>query len=153
MHQTYVEDLGNGTLYFEYEWDSTTGDLADLGNCVVREKVDYPGGNPYYWPSPPWNNSTPNPTILPAPPMPATYGSAVDTHYPGSFTTPYQVDSFSANQVYQYHCDPFCCMNPGDYVTLLNIGSIFRAVTVGSGSVWRYSITKSGAYAEILPLP
>lgn len=137
MHQTYVEDLGNGTLYFEYEWDSTTGDLADLGNCTVGEKVDYPGGNPYYWPSPPWVGSTPNPTIIN---LSAVGGMLIDTHTTKSFIKPYQNESFSANQIYRYHCGPDCCMNPGVYVTLLNIGSIFRAVTEGEGDVWRYSI-------------
>jgi len=110
----------------------------------VGEKVDYPGGNPYYWPSPPWSCSTPNPTIID---IDATDGSCVDNHSPGSFTTPYTNTSFSANQIYRYRCTP--C---GDYQTLLSIGSILRIVS-GSGDLWRYSITKSGAYAEIFPLP
>lgn len=152
MRQTYAEDLGNGVLYFEYAWDSTTGDLADLGNCSAREKVDYPGGNPYYWPSPPWVGSSPNPTILPDPPIPGTYGALQDTHSPPGFTTPYQAASVTATQVYQYHCGPSCCMEDGEYSTLLTIGSIQRFVT-GEGELWRYSIIKSGAYAEIFPLP
>jgi len=152
MHQTNVEDMGNGVLHFEYAWESTTGDLADLGNCSVREKVDYPGSDPYYWPSPPWYNSTPNPTIAPNPPISATYGVGADNHSPGSFTTPYQAASFTATQVYQYHCGPACCMADDSWETLLDIGAISRFVTEGGG-LWRYSITKSGAYAEILPLP
>jgi hypothetical protein len=146
-----VEDQG-GTLHFEYEWDSTTGDLADLYNCSVREKVDYPGGNPYYWPSPPWVGGVFNPTILPDPPIPASYGGAVDNHSPPAFKKPYQNASVSATQVYQYHCGPSCCMGNDDWETLLSIGSIQRFVT-GDGTLWRYSIIKSGAYAEIFPLP
>ena len=154
--QTYVEDLGDGTLYFEYEWDSSTGDLADLDGCLEGEKVEYPNGDPYCFPSPPWASGQ-----CPSNPyyanVPATLGEGVDAHRPGSFTTPYQVASFTATQVYQYHCGPDCCMGDvsdySNWETLLNIGPIYRAVTEGEGDVWRYSIIKSGAYAEILPLP
>jgi len=152
MHQTYVEDQGDGTLYFKYEWESTTGDKADLGNCLVGEKVDYQGGNPFCAPSPPWASGQckDNPYTKS---HPATVGLMGDIHTPGSFTTPYQVASITATQVYQYHCGPDCCMGVGEYITLLDIGSIWRTVTEGEGDVWRYSIIKSGAYAEILPLP
>jgi hypothetical protein len=43
-------------------------------------------------------------------------------------------------------------MEDDEYITLLDVGSIQRFVT-GEGDLWRYSITKSGAYAEIFPLP
>lgn len=152
MHQTYVEEIADGVLFFIYEWDSTTGDLADLGNCMVREKVDYPGGNPYYWPSPPWDGNVPNPTILPVPPILATVGVGYDIHSPPTFKKPYVAASVSANQVYQYHCGPLCCMGNDTWETLLSIGPIQRFVT-GDGDLWRYSIIKSGAYAEIFPLP
>ena len=149
MRQTYVEDLGNGVLHFVYDWNSTTGDKADLYNCKVREKVDYPGGNPYYWPSPPWAGGyhVDNPTLLPNPPGPATAGHGEDYHSPGTLTPPYQPASFSATQVYQY-CGP-----SGNWETLLSIGSIQRFVIDEGGGLWRYSIIKSGAYAEIFPLP
>ncbi|MCX5632449.1 MAG: hypothetical protein NTW93_02045 [Phycisphaerae bacterium] len=147
LHCVYVQDLGDGRLYFRYEWDSTTGDLGDLGNSAVREKVDYPGGSPYYWPSPPWIGWVPNPTIAPNPPIPGTYGLMSDTHSPPGFTTPYQTASVTAMQVYQYICG---CKE--DWDTLLSIGPIYRFVTQ-DGPYWRYSILKSGAYAEIFPLP
>jgi hypothetical protein len=153
MRQTYVEDLGNGVLYFEYLWDSTTGDSNDLGNCRVGEKVDYPGGNPYYWPSPPWSGSNPNPVLGS---MPATWGGCSDTHSSKPFIKPYQAASVIATQIEQYHCGPVCCMGDvsdrSNWETLLSIGSIQRWVT-GEGDLWRYSIVKSGAYAEIFPLP
>jgi len=120
MHQTYVEDMGDGVLYFEYDWESTTGDLADLGNCRVGEKVDYQGGgNPYCFPSPPWAAGTcrDNPYFSS---HLATSGGFGDIHTPGSFTKPYQVDSVTATQVYQYHCGPDCCM--GDRSDRGNLG-------------------------------
>ena len=152
MHQVSVEDLGNGVLRFKYKWDSTTGDLADLGNCSIREKVDYPGGNPYQWPSPPWGLeicAVPNPTLAPNPPIPGTDGALQDTHGAcPNFTIPYQAASFVAMQVYQYQCS---CME--NWETLLGIGPIYRFVTGEEGGLWRYSIIKSGEYAEIFPLP
>jgi hypothetical protein len=113
----------------------------------VGEKVDYPGGNPYSWPSPPWFCSTDNPTIID---LPAIYGYFADNHSPGSFITPYQNATFSAYQIYRYRCYP--C---GEYQILLDIGPITRFVTGGEPpfpDLWRYSIIKSGAYAEIFPL-
>ena len=152
MRQTYWEDLGNGVLYFEYAWDSTTGELADLYNCHEGEKVDYPGGNPYYWPSPPWTGSESNPTTAC---NDARYGGSTDTHSPPGFKKPYQNASVTATQVYQYHCGPACCMGDvsdrSNWETLLNIGPIMRFVT-GEDDLWRYSIIKSGKYAEIFPL-
>lgn len=148
MQQTYVEDQ-EGTLYFLYKWDSTTGDTNDLDNSLVREKVDYPGGSdPYHWPSPPWDCDTSNPTLLPVPPIPGTDAELQDHHYPCDLPGPYQAASFTATQVYQYMCTP--C---GNWETLLSIGPITRYVSSPGSDLWRYSITKSGAYAEIFPLP
>jgi len=117
----------------------------------VGEKVDYPGGDPYYWPSPPWSGSNPNPALGN---MPGTWGGCTDTHGYKAFTKPYQAASFSATQIEQYHCSP--CMGDvsdrSNWATLESIGSIQRFVT-GEGDLWRYSIIKCGAYAEIFPLP
>ena len=142
FHEVYREERENGQLYFEYEWDSTSGNLAHLAGCKVGEKVDYPGGNPYYWPYPPWIEDSDNPTILE---VDATIGHGSDTHYTGSFITPYQNATFTASQIYRAKS----CS--GSYTTLMGSISISRYVT--GGGPWRYSIIKSGAYAEIFPLP
>ena len=143
FRETYREDLGNGVLYFEYMWDSTSGNLAHLSGCYVGEKVDYPGSNdPYCFPSP-WTHCCDNPTIID---IDATNGGFADTHYPGSFSTPYQTASVPATQIYRYKS----CT--GNYTTLMGPISINRYVT-GEDELWRYSILKSGAYAEIFPLP
>jgi hypothetical protein len=127
----------SGVLEFTYAWDSTSGNLADLSGCMVGEKVDYPGGNPYIWPSPPWSTSTLNPTIID---LSATLGGFQDTHGTGSFIKPYQAASFSASQIYRYKS----CT--GDYTTLMGPISIDRSVFwVGPpDSTWRYQIQKSG---------
>ena len=145
MRQTYVEDQGGGVLYFEYVWESTTGDINDLFNCTVGERVDYPGSDdPYQWPLP-WDNvKTPNPTVLY---VSAIWGEATDTHSPAYVHSPYQNAGFSAEQIYWYHCGPSCCMEENEYETLLDIGPIMRWIT-GEDDIWRYSIMKSGAYAE-----
>ena len=46
-----VLDVGNGVLHFDYDWDSSTGNLANLNNCQVGESVAYPGASPYVWSS------------------------------------------------------------------------------------------------------
>lgn len=78
MCQTLVRDMGNGVLYFTYEWDSTTGNLDDIAHCEIREKVDFPGGNPYYYSSPPWAGSEENPLLFPVPGVPGNCGYAED---------------------------------------------------------------------------
>jgi len=42
-------------------------------------------------------------------------------------------------------------LEEGEYETLLDIGPILRAFS-GQNGLWRYSIIKSGAYAEIFPI-
>src|SRR5262249_10166508 len=123
FRQTSAADIGGGRLQFRYTWDSSTGDKRDLRACQVGEKVDYPNGAPFMWPSPPWDGGgTPNPTIIW---IPAT-GNMVDTHSTQGFKKPYKRASFSANQVYRYTCP---CKNRGNPVALSRNITIARAVT------------------------
>ena len=80
----YMSD--DGLLVTYYEWESSSGNLADIADCSVGELVTYPGPNTgmdcptespecpvgtpstvdmpcYSWPIP-WINDTANPTIL-----------------------------------------------------------------------------------------
>jgi hypothetical protein len=154
MYETYVEEISDGVLFFIYDWESTTGDKNDLINCSIREKVDYQGcGNPCYWPLPPWACYTDNPEFGNT--GSATSNEMYDFHWPGNLPGPYQNASVIAEQEYQYHCGPNCCMGPDEWCPLLEIGPIMRFVTGGEEpfpDLWRYSIIKSGAYAEIFPL-
>lgn len=136
------EDLGDGTLRFEHAWDSTSGNLFDLIGCMVGEKVDYPGGDPYFWPEP-WVFDHENPFTNN---HEAMDGGIIDTHGPDNPTAPYCAAGFIATQVYRWRD---CQEN---YTTLLGPISIYRIIS-GEGEVWRYSIIKSGGYAEIFPLP
>ncbi|HEX5411140.1 MAG TPA: hypothetical protein VFZ27_04695 [Terriglobia bacterium] len=148
FHQVDESAEAGGVLHFDYAWGSSSGNLADLTNCTVNEKVSYPGTqNPYVWPDPPWNTATPNPTIAPNPPVPGTDGAASDNHSPGTFVKPYQAANFNASQIYQYSC------TGGISGTLMGPLTISRSVSQNSNGTWKYMITKSGASASINPLP
>lgn len=151
FRQTSVSDVGGGTLHFKYAWDSSTGYLGDLRNCGITEKVDYPNGNPFRWPSPPWDGrGTPNPTIEPSPPIPGDRGKAVDNHSTLGFKKPYKRASFTANQVYRYTTP---CKNAGKPIAMSRNIAIVRTVTQNADGTFKYRITKSGSSAEINPLP
>jgi hypothetical protein len=142
--------LSNGTLRFNYAWDSSTGNVADLTQCQVGENVSYPGSaNPFPWPSP-MVRSTPNPTVIN---LAGTLGGFQDDHQPpNSFSTPYSAASFTATQQYRFRCT---CHNSNNYVNLGGTIDIVRSVIQNSGSpvTWRYQVTKSGGTAGINPLP
>ncbi len=68
FRQTSGRDIGNGVLYFTYDWDSSTGQGSDLSACTVDEKVIFPDGDPFHIPSPPFApEQYPNPTVYPVP--------------------------------------------------------------------------------------
>jgi hypothetical protein len=149
-HQTSGSGDGQGNLNFLYAWSSSSGgSLSDLADCtIVREYVTYPGNSPFYWPSPPYTQAdTTFPVTLG---VSATEGAFMDTHgYPG-FTQPYQANSFTATQYYQYICP---CANNGQPVNLMGPLSITRQVYFSSpNSKWTYQASKSGVNASfILP--
>lgn len=141
--------MGNGVLRFTYAWGSSTGELAHLVQCQIGEIVTYPGGNPYYPPSPPFSNAgRSNPTIIS---FTAETGLFADSHSAlGGFVTPYSAASYTATQNYRYSCP---CENGGQWVNLAGPIQIVRTVESVRGSQWKYTITKSGASAAIYPLP
>ncbi|HEV7590721.1 MAG TPA: DUF4157 domain-containing protein [Longimicrobium sp.] len=148
FRQTAGRDAGGGVLHFEYAFDSSTGVLADLSACEVGENVTYPNGDPYKWPSPPWDGgTTPNPTVIW---VPATPGKFQDNHSSKGFKKPYKRATFQANQIYRYRTP---CKNSGNPVAMSRNITIARAVTEPSTGHWKYRITKSGKAAEIDPLP
>ncbi|MGH6848484.1 MAG: hypothetical protein ACREC0_13925 [Methylocella sp.] len=95
--------MPDGVLHFEYSWDSSTGDLADLKDCKVGENVMYPGSaDPFPWPCPPFAAATtPNPTILW---VSGTVGNAEDNHKHKRFLVPYVANACNATQTYRYMC-------------------------------------------------
>jgi hypothetical protein len=134
-------------LVFGYKWDSSTGNLADLSNCEVGEHVAYPGSNPYVWPKPPWDGSTPNPTIIW---LGASRGALVDTHSTKPFVKPYRNARFTATQHYRYRTS---CANGGNPVNLMGPIPITRTVSQKPDGTYKYEITKSGQTAKKDPLP
>lgn len=164
------ENKGCGTLYFEYTWESSTGNLFDLSDCVIFEQVLYPGWDPngpdiqyYHWPAP-WFGATPNPTVSEKK-VPGYKGFLTDEHEPhphpnpkppadpttaGGFRDTFNEESFIATQRYVYMCP---CANGGRIVELYAKNPIERSVVLEDGK-YKYVVTKDGASAEIrLPLP
>jgi hypothetical protein len=144
--QTQGSDAGNGVLSFQYTWTSSTGNLADLSACTVREYVTYPGTSPFIWKSPPYAPfQTPFPVTLGTS---ATNGTSPDTHGHPGFVTPYSADSFTATQYYQYICP---CANGGQPVNIMGPLSANRSISFLSPSgKWQYTATKSGVTASTL---
>ena len=147
FRQTAGRDAGGGILHFEYTWDSSTGNRADLSGCEVGEHVSYLGPSPFPRPSPPFpSGSVSNPTIIW---IAGTDGAFNDNHRTGnmSFVKPYSASTYTATQYYRYRC------NRGSPVNLMGPISIVRAVSRKSDGNYKFRITKSGEFAEIDPLP
>lgn len=152
FHLVSSADAGNGDLRLVYSWDSTSGNLSDLGNCTVGEIVSYPGSsNPYPFPSPPFpNDSYSNPTVID---LPATAGGFQDDHMltpSTTFVTPYSSSIFTATQFYRFRCSNY---QFNQYVNLQGPLSIVRAVSQNSNGSWKFTVTKGGSSATINPLP
>ncbi len=146
------QDIGGGVLQFRYTWDSSDGNLEHLGDCQVGENVAYPGGaNPFVWASPPYaaNTRTPNPTVIW---LAADLGRLRDTHSHPDFLRPYRADNFTATQDYRWRCTNVNNNNPTNFANFAGI-QIVRTVTNPRANCWVYTITKSGAQAQEMPLP
>ncbi len=134
-------------MIIKYKWDSSTGNLADLSNVTIGERVDYPSnncnvGNKYCWPSPPWalSATTANPTIINSTSDGSISGVLTDTHASNAFSSTLQAAGFTASQVYRYRTS---CANHGDWVILKGPMDIVRQVQQQSGQ-WKYTISKDG---------
>ncbi|HVN20986.1 MAG TPA: hypothetical protein VMU05_19530 [Dongiaceae bacterium] len=162
--QGTATDEGDGFIRVLYTWSSSTGKLADLGSCQVREHVTYPtsgnsacpspnNGLMCFWPpSPPWppTNQPGTGYVNPTDKFgPANSGGVSDdnTITNLNFTKPYSANSFPATQVFQYSC------NNGSWVQFGGPFTITRAVQLNS-SKWQFSISKTGVnFSSIYILP
>jgi len=148
------EQNGNdGTMTFNYSFQSSTGRLQDLAPCTLGETVFYPGNNsPYVWPSPMVASSI-NPTVIPPnPPQPGNGvgGTSVDHNYPpNSYQTPYAYAHFQATQRFWFICP---CYNGGNITNIVPDLTIDRKVFQDTDQLWKYQITKSG-YTNTVRLP
>lgn len=137
FRQTAGRDAGSGVLHFEYAWDSSSGNLADLSDVEVGEIVDYAPFD-----SPPfvvWDN----PTIIW---LPGTRGGFQDNHSVGVMK-PYSAKTKSATQHYRYR------RSGGTPVNIMGPISIERKIESKSDGNYKYKITKSRVSAEVDPLP
>jgi hypothetical protein len=87
----------NGTLNIRLNWQSDSGSLTDLNDCLFREYVTY--------------DSLPCPAFFWQPPNPTygrevlgNYGSTTDIHICPARMTPRQPGILIAHQHYQYRC-------------------------------------------------
>ena len=135
-------DFGPDAIRIPITWESSTGSLADLGSCTVREVVKY---DPI--PNPPFDWHPPNPTILT---VPAVLGAGQDTHsYPpglqGGISNPRVAGTAVAHQQYQFRCTgPGCSGNwenfPNQAYTITR--EVFAQYV--RPNPWRYRISKVG---------
>jgi hypothetical protein len=147
FRQVGAYDAGGGTLHFDYRWESDTGDGQDLdrAGCKIGELVSYPR---IPWPPSLPANSPDNPTITWED---AGSGKGRDDQYTrGSFVKPYRTTHFVAQQQYRYKCP---CRDNNFPVVLMGPHPIVREVISKGDGTWRFQITKTGAKAEINPLP
>jgi hypothetical protein len=136
-----ASDNGPDGIQIPITWGSSTGSLADLSSCVVREVVRYDA-----IPNPPFLWNPPNPTILS---VPGNLGAGQDTHsYPPGLatgiTTPRVAGTMVAHQQYQFQCT-----GPGCSGTWENIPNQAYTLTRevfahAPPHPWRYRITKDG---------
>jgi hypothetical protein len=154
---TKAEPDNEGVLHYEYAWDSSTGNLADLDGCEIKERVSYENnvggvhgvyentGQTFYIPPPPFEGIFEDPEIYGD--TPGTKGSMEDDHYvpkiPGSATIPglYQYGGYNATQEYIYTDDNSDPDNPNDYTVLRGPIAIDRTVHA-PGINWIYEIIK-----------
>jgi len=162
FRQTGQTDEGGGYIQVTYQWDSSTGHLADLGACQSREYVTYPTsgngpcntGQQCYWPPsppfPPPNQSGTgyvNPTIVAGS---ATAGGVTDNNLIQNlnFVKPYSNSSFQATQVQQYSC------NNGSWIQYGGPFTITRQVVKNVQGQWVFSISKTGvSFSSTYVLP
>ncbi|MGH9743929.1 MAG: hypothetical protein ACRD51_16410 [Candidatus Acidiferrum sp.] len=150
FRQTSAYPSNPALINFTYVWDSSSGNVADLSNCQVQELVTYPNqpSHPgsFLFPSPPYvaNYDRPNPDTG-LTPVSATNGlnGLIDTQGNPGFAPPYQSNSFSASQVFQFQCSNY---KVGQWIQFFpqsgNL-SIIRTVQQVNGQ-WQYTVSKSG---------
>jgi hypothetical protein len=152
FRQTVATINPGAVLHFEYTWDSSSGNKADLSTCQVEEYVTYVGPNPYPWASPPYlAGYTTTWPELGGTPIPASDSGLQDnhSHVPG-WLKPYVFNFAASDQRYQFQCPYY---QNGQWVQLMPIVgtiAISRVVSLTNGAPpWTYEITKSGLSASI----
>ena len=153
-HITGVNNNGDGSLTYYYDWLSTSGSKADLISCYIHEWVTYPGtigtaAFPLDYTMPiPFSGALPNPTVLPGTGVngePATNPQGTDHQgMPPLILFPHISGGFTATQEYEF--DDTLTGETNTLVPGPDSGplSIARSVYSSGGILWFYSLTKSG---------
>jgi hypothetical protein len=157
MSRTVGRDDGNGVLYFEYEWESESGNINDFLNqgLLIGEIVEYSGegqnltcqGQPCFCPfSPPYSGECVNNPYI-EDQLLVGVGLPDEQKVYSSFVMPYQANVFYGEQHYRFR-DPLL-MSESEYETLLGPFFIRRNVFLDN-AVWKYRIEKDGVSAELI---
>ena len=140
-----VSEPSDGSLVFNYEWSSSTGNQSDLSACTVGETVFYPGSqNPFSWPLP-MVQSTTNPTVITG--LGSNAGFIDTNGSPNSYRSPYFANSFQATQRLWWSCP--CHENGGNQLFVPDI-AINRRIFRDADGLWNYEITKSGRTSRVV---
>ena len=156
-----------GQIHFHYIWDSTSGNLSNLTDCVVYEHLSSLGnstgsyytdaqGNQVYAPlNPPFNYTVFQTDDLPDPkgqnPTRGTAGYQDDYLYRQNIVSPYRAASYSVTQDWQFND----AATGETHVELLGPFTITRTVFQDFASTthpWSYSVSK-GSYSNTYRLP
>jgi hypothetical protein len=131
-------------LHFGYDWDSSSGDLADLSSCKLGEEVSY---FPNPAPSPPFDpylfvGTNPIVKVFDN----GSKGFFDDEHLHANFVQPYREATVIARQMYWYKCP--CA---GDVFTIVaGPHDIVRTVSASPDGSWKYTISKQGLTLTIV---
>jgi hypothetical protein len=151
FRQTFAQDTGDGHLYFEYTWSSSTGNLQDLSACSVGEIIFYPSDPSFDWPKP-W---APLRSHSPAGGLPSAGPSARITDDNVAFVPPvlkpYIPALVPVHQIFVYTCP---CVTPGPNLTpqLLDGYFIDHKVQQNGDGSWSVCVAKAGL-TSCLKLP
>lgn len=151
---TSVIAHSDGTLEYHYTWESSTGNMADLVDCKVKERVSYEGNSTGIYI---YDNSRNRVVYSPPAPFSAVYldpeiyadfpgeaGYLDDDHFPGDINAPYVAATYGSTQYYIYTDETMDPTNPNEYAVLAGPIDIVRTVWA-PGANWVYEITKYDA--------
>lgn len=144
FREVSADDIGSGSLRFEYAWDSSTGTLEDIAGCEIGEYVDQYTSNPF--PSPPFKAA-----LSPNDPT-ESIDSAVSGHFedvhltPGPFVRPFEEALVDSTQIYRFRCP---CQAGNAWQTLMGPHRIRRVVTMWEDWVFWVAKTGSRAFMEL----
>jgi len=169
---------GPGSLQFSYSWQSTSGNLMDLGQCYLGEYVTYFGNPGTYQNGGTYSNILRIPYgiyVLPKPPFGtaskfiaynnptlgnngngwqiATPGQMIDTHSITNFHGPYANSEvvIDAKQCYGFRCETCMGTDPPGYFEVLMGGiTIHYSFRPNLMGTFYFDVTKSGFTSDPL---